>query len=98
MPRLRDVSALLSTLVTVLVTLLVMLLVPLRSFAVSCTTQAQMSESQRNTLVQSARTLASAVQSGNSAAVQELTIPKVKADFSGIAGTIEQTAPVLAGA
>jgi hypothetical protein len=30
--------------------------------------------------------------------VQALTIPKVKAQFDGIANTIEQTAPLLAGA
>jgi hypothetical protein len=90
MPRFRDFFALLST--------LVMLLAPLRTFAVSCTTQAQMSDAERNTLAQTARTLASAVQSGNTAAVQAMTIPKVKADFTGIAGTIEQTAPMLAGA
>jgi hypothetical protein len=48
--------------------------------------------------VQTARTLAMAVQSGNIAAVQALTITKVKAQFEGIASTIEQTAPLLAGA
>jgi hypothetical protein len=89
MPRFRDCCALLST--------LIILLAPIRSFAVSCTTQAQMSEAERNTLVQTARTLASAVQAGNVAAVQALTIPKVKADFGGIAATIEQSAPALAG-
>ena len=74
------------------------LLAPGRIFAVSCTTQAQMAEADRATLVQAAKTLASAVQSGNVAAVQALTIPKVKAQFDSIASTIEQTAPLLAGA
>ena len=64
----------------------------------SCTTQSQMSESERAALVQSSRTLASAVQSGNTAAVQALTIPKVKAQFDPIASMIEQAAPLLAGA
>ncbi|HET6219631.1 MAG TPA: hypothetical protein VFE27_21580 [Acidobacteriaceae bacterium] len=77
---------------------LVMLLTPGRIFAVSCTTQAQMPESERTVLVQAVRTLASAVQSGNVPAVQALTIPKVKAQFDPIANTIEQTAPLLAGA
>jgi hypothetical protein len=36
--------------------------------------------------------------SWNIAAVQALTIPKVKAQFDSIASTIEQTAPLLAGA
>jgi hypothetical protein len=74
------------------------LLAPGRIFAVSCTTQAQMAEADRATLVQAAKTLAAAVQSGNAAAVQALTIPKVKAQFDSIASTIEQTAPLLAGA
>ena len=77
---------------------LVTLLVPGRIYAVSCTTQSQMSESERAALVQSSRTLASAVQSGNAAAVQALTIPKVKAQFEPIASMIEQAAPLVAGA
>jgi hypothetical protein len=81
-----------------LVVTLVTLLAPGRIFAVSCTSQAQMAESERTALVQTARTLASAVQSGNIPAVQALTIPKVKAQFDPIANTIEQTAPLLAGA
>jgi hypothetical protein len=89
MPRFRDCFALLSTLVT--------LLAPVRVLAVSCTTQAQMSDAQRNALMQVAHTLGSAVQSGNIAAVQALTIPKVKAQFDPIANTIEQSAPLLAG-
>jgi hypothetical protein len=73
---------------------LLTLLAPGRIFAVSCTTQAQMNEAQRTALVQTAHTLAAAVQKGNIAAVQALTIPKVKAQFDGIASTIEQTAPL----
>jgi hypothetical protein len=74
------------------------LLTPGRIFAVSCTTQAQMAEADRAILVKTGTTLASGVQSGNVAAVQALTIPKVKAQFDSIASTIEQTAPLLAGA
>jgi hypothetical protein len=81
-----------------LVITLVTLLAPGRIFAVSCTSQAQMADSERTALVQAARTLASAVQSGNIPAVQALTIPKVKAQFDPIANTIEQTAPLVAGA
>ncbi len=81
-----------------LVITLLTLLAPGRIFAVSCTTHAQMSEAERATLVQAARTLAAAVQNGNVAAAQALTIPKVRAQFDGIANTIQQTAPLLAGA
>ncbi len=77
---------------------LLTLLAPGRMFAVSCTTQAQMAEAERASLVQTARTLAVAVQNGNVAAVQASTIAKVKAQFDGIASTIEQTAPLLTGA
>jgi hypothetical protein len=90
MPRFRRVFELVITVVT--------LLAPSRIFAVSCTTQAQMAESERATLVQAAKTLASAVQSGNIQAVRALTIPKVRDQFDPIANTIEQTAPLLAGA
>jgi hypothetical protein len=76
----------------------VTLLLPVRMLAVSCTTQAQMTEAERAALVQSAHNLASAVQSGNASAVQALTIAKVKAQFDPIANTIVQTAPLLAGA
>jgi hypothetical protein len=81
-----------------LVVILLALLSPGRIFAVSCTTQAQMSEAERASLMQAAQTLASAVQSGKPAAVQALTIAKVKSQFDPIANTIEQTAPLLAGA
>ena len=81
-----------------LVITVVTLLAPARIFAVSCTTQSQMTESDRATLVQTAKTIASAAQTGNVSAVQALTIPKVRAQFDPIANTIEQTAPLLAGA
>jgi hypothetical protein len=90
MLRSRKLFALVITLVT--------LLAPARIFAVSCTNQSQMTESDRATLVQAAKTIASAVQTGNSSAVQALTIAKVKAQFDPIANTIERTAPLMAGA
>src|ERR1700722_20105844 len=80
-----------------LITLLT-LLAPGRILAVWCTTQGQMAEAQRTALVDAARKLASAVQSGNTGAVKALTIPKVRDQFDPIANTIEQTSPMLAGA
>ena len=76
----------------------VTLMAPIRMLAVSCTTQAQMTEAERAALMQSAHNLAAAVQSGNASAVQALTIAKVKAQFDPIANTIEQTSPLLTGA
>jgi hypothetical protein len=90
MPRSHQYFGLLITVVT--------LLAPLRMFAVSCTTQAQMTEAERTELVQVARNIASAVQSSNAEAVKALTIASVKAQFDPIANTIQQTAPLLAGA
>jgi hypothetical protein len=77
---------------------MVTLMAPIRMLAVSCTTQAQMTEAERAALMQSAHNLATAVQSGNASAVQALTIAKIKAQFDPIANTIEQTSPLLAGA
>ncbi|MGB8536395.1 MAG: hypothetical protein WCD57_08280 [Acidobacteriaceae bacterium] len=90
MPRSRKLFELVITLVT--------LLAPRQIFAVSCTNQSQMTESDRATLVQAAKTIASAVQTGSISAVQALTIPKVKGQFDPIANTIERTAPLMAGA
>jgi len=77
---------------------LVTLLAPGRIFAVSCKTQAQMTETDRAALVQAATALASDIQSGNPAAVKASTIANVAAQFDGIANTIVQTAPLLTGA
>jgi hypothetical protein len=77
---------------------LLTLLAPGRMFAVSCKTQAQMTDAGRAELVQAARTLATDVQSGNAAAVKGSTIPNVAAQFDGIANTIAQTSPLLTGA
>ncbi len=77
---------------------LVTLLAPGRIFAVSCKTQAQMTEPDRAALVQAATTLASDIQSGNPAAVKASTIPNVAAQFDGIANTIVQTPRCMTGA
>jgi hypothetical protein len=77
---------------------LLTLLAPGRIFAVSCKTQAQMTDADRAALVQAATTLASDVQSGNPAAVKSMTIPNVAAQFDGIANTIVQASPLMAGA
>ncbi len=77
---------------------LLMLLAPGRIFAVSCKTQAQMTEAERSALVQAAQALALGVQNGNATAVKASTIPNIAAQFDGIANTIAQTAPLLAGA
>lgn len=59
------------------------------AFGVSCTTQSQMTASQRTVLEETARMLGGNVQSGNAAAVQAQTIPAVASQFNGIAGSIQ---------
>jgi hypothetical protein len=78
------------------IALLLALLFPVSGqlLAVTCTTQSQMTEADRTSLVQSAKNIGAAVQSGNPAAVQALT---VKAQFDGMASTIARTAPLITG-
>ena len=78
--------------------LLLALLAPAKIYAVSCTMQGQMTDDQRNELLQSSRKLALDVQSGNAAAVRALTIPTVAAQFESIANAIERLAPLISGA
>ena len=77
---------------------LLTLLAPGRLFAVSCKTQAQMTDPERTALVQAATALAANVQSGNAAGVKASTIAGVAAQFDGIANTIAQTSPQMTGA
>jgi len=66
--------------------------------AVTCTTQSQMTETQRAAYVQAIQNLASQVQAGNAAGVKANTIAQVAAQFDSIAGTIQSVAPNLQGA
>ena len=65
--------------------------------AVTCTTQSQMTEAQRNAYVQAVQTLAGEIRAGNTAAVKADTIASVAAQFDPIAGTIQATAPSIQG-
>ncbi len=77
---------------------LLAVLAPVRVLAITCTMQGQMADDQRNDLLQSARKIALAIQSGNTASVRSLTEPSVAAQFDPIANTIERIAPLLSGA
>lgn len=68
------------------------------ALAVSCTTQSQMKDADRELLVQAARGLAANVQANNAAAVKDATIPSVAAQFDGIAASIQAVAPLIQGA
>ena len=80
--------------VALILVLALLLSASARLLAVTCTTQSQMTEADRTVLMQAAKNIAGAVQSGSSPAVQAVT---VKAQFDGLANSIAQTAPLLAG-
>jgi hypothetical protein len=66
--------------------------------AVSCKAQAEIPAADRDAIVAAAKTLASDVQSGNSAAVKANTIPSVAANFDSIAKGVDAMAPLIKGA
>ena len=68
---------------------------PTRALAVSCTTQSQMTEAQRNALSASAKSLAVLVQGNNTAALKAATIPSVAERFDAIAAATESASPLI---
>ena len=70
------------------------LLTPL-ALAVSCTTQSQMTESDRNALADSAKSLAALIQSGNSAGLKAMTIPSVAERFEAIGAAVDSAFPLV---
>ncbi len=66
-----------------------------RALAVSCTSQSQMTEADRSSISQSARSLASLVQSGDTTALKARTIASVAERFDPIAAAVESAAPLI---
>jgi len=66
--------------------------------AASCKTGSQMTVAQRDALASAARTLAHDVQSGNTQALRDNTLPAVAADFSGIAASANNLKPLMQNA
>lgn len=64
----------------------------------SCTTQAQMTAPQRTALMNSARTLAGEVQTGDIQGLRENTVAAVAANFNGIANSVNALEPKIKGA
>ena len=83
---------------TVLMTGLLLAVGATRLQAVSCSTQAEMSEAQRNGLQEAARSLGDLIVSANIPALQARTIPSVANSFDGIAGTVKGLTAQLSGA
>jgi hypothetical protein len=73
--------------------LLLSLTVP--AYGVSCITQSQMTAEQRGSLQLASMTLASHVQTGDTAAVRAQTLATVAAQFDGIANSIEGVEPPI---
>jgi len=67
----------------------------LRAFAASCTTQSHMTSLQRDSLVSSARAIASQVQLGDMQGLRANTIPAVAADFNGITDSASRLKPLI---
>jgi hypothetical protein len=61
----------------------------------SCTTQSQMTPSQRDSLANSVRAMAAQIQSGDAQGLRANTIPSVAADFSGITDSVVQLKPLI---
>ncbi len=62
-----------------------------------CTTQSQMQATDKAALVQAALQIVQQIQRDDTSGVQASTVPQYAKDFSGIAGTIHNVAPHLAG-
>jgi hypothetical protein len=81
-----------------LVFALAALAAPVKSLALSCTMQAQMTDAARNDLIQAAKKLATSIQGADITTVRALTIGDVAAHFDPIASSIQELAPQIAGA
>jgi hypothetical protein len=68
------------------------------AFAVSCKTQAALSDAERTAIVNAAHNIATDVQSGRADALKAATIPSVAADFGAIQQSAAALAPLMAGA
>ena len=68
------------------------------AFAVTCTTQAQMTPALRTELEQASLHLGQLVQKGDVAAVKSGTLAKVASQFEGIASGVQSASPLMQGA
>jgi len=73
----------------------VVAILPPGARAVSCTTQAQMTDAQRGTLTNAARALILQVQNGNVATIRANTLPAVASDFGGIQQSVQYLGPLV---
>ena len=64
----------------------------------SCTTQAQMTQAQRDPLVNAARAILTEVQNGDLQGLRANTLPAIAADFNGIEQTVNYLHPLIQSA
>lgn len=68
------------------------------AMAVSCSTQSQLAEADRNALVDSAKSLAALVQASDIPSLKAKTLPSVAERFDPIAAAVESAAPLISRA
>ena len=73
------------------------LFAPASGFAVSCTTQAELTAQDRGTLASIGEQLSDAVIRQDTSALQSLLLPSLASQWEGIRGAIEQAAPLVKG-
>ncbi len=95
LPCLGEIRASIGKLSRCAIAAVLMLLVSPFALAVACTTQSQMTEADRASLSQSAKSLAELVQAGNSAGLKAVTIPSVAERFDPIAAAVESASPLI---
>lgn len=73
------------------------LFAPASGFAVSCTTQAELSAQDRGTLASIGEQLSDAVIRQDTSALQSVLLPSLANQWEGIKGAVEQAAPIVKG-
>jgi len=73
------------------------LLAPASGFAVTCTTQAELTAQDRGTLASIGEQLSDAVIRQDTSALQSVLLPSLANQWEGIRGAIEQAAPIVKG-
>lgn len=74
-----------------------MLLLQAAAGAEVCTTQSQMTATERDGLASAAKSLADKVQAGDVAGLRAMTVAELEKDFNGVQSVVGQTAPKLTG-
>ena len=74
-----------------------LLALPLAGFAVSCTTQAELTPQDRATLAAVGEKLSGAVLQQDTSTLQSALLPSLSSEWDGIRGVVEQSAPLVKG-